>query len=443
MHSLLVIGVVLVLSFAVYTVWRAKSMFLGFTWLAFYYVFSSTLLGFSHAVATGAGLSWFSFYHQRVAEYSVVGCFSMLFGILLATGSKGRTFDILKGDIYWLNVRMGLLLYSIGLSATLLLVFFREVPTFSTALSQLGSFKNVGMLVFVADGMKRNSWSATGWVGALHLLVSVASSLASGHSPFDVNLLFPVVCVLAGARGITIRSLAIFCFAVSTFFLLFAGWMDNRQLIRSGELEKTSFSKASGKLASGFFQSLTDMDLDADSANQRIRERIDMTETLAMQVSFQPEMEPYAHGATFLDAGLALIPRIIWPSKPVIAGGSEFVSRFTGMVRSTEDKTSLGVPYPFELYANGGPVLVVVGLFVLGWLIVRLEIHCIFASTSLANRLSFFSILVTLGSGGQRMDVVVPSLLAGFLTSWVLGHLLERFFPCFSASVQGLPTLSS
>jgi hypothetical protein len=169
-----------------------------------------------------------------------------------------------------------------------------------------------------------------------------------------------------------------------------------------------------------------------------------MSDLLACQFLHQPETEPYAHGKTFLNAGVALIPRALWPGKPQIAGGSEFVGRFTGIVRPEGDTTSVGLPYQFELYANGGPWLVVIGLFAIGYLSGRLELSLFRNFSSLGKLLALAVATLTVCDGGQRSNVVLPSMVAASLSAYVLGWCLEQIVPEFASGVlgrQGLPDL--
>ncbi|OGW77820.1 MAG: hypothetical protein A2Z83_05690 [Omnitrophica bacterium GWA2_52_8] len=71
-----------------------------------------------------------------------------------------------------------------------------------------------------------------------------------------------------------------------------------------------------------------------------------------------------AHGETFRDSFLAMIPRILWPQKPMMAGSSNLVSRFTQLF--FPEGTSVGIGQIMELYVNYGQACVMIGCFVLG-----------------------------------------------------------------------------
>ncbi len=148
---------------------------------------------------------------------------------------------------------------------------------------------------------------------------------------------------------------------------------------------------------------------------------------MSAQAGHQPEFEPYVYGETVYTAVYTLVPRFLWEGKPVVAGGSEFVSHFTGLVLSTgDDPTSIGVAYPFELFANGGPLLVVVGLGLIGFACARLELNLLRAPKSLGRFWALALLLAVICEGGQRTDVVLPAVVASALSAYVLGSFIEE-----------------
>jgi hypothetical protein len=78
----------------------------------------------------------------------------------------------------------------------------------------------------------------------------------------------------------------------------------------------------------------------------------------------------YLYGHTIWEGLEALVPRVLWPGKPVTAGSGEIVAQMTGL--RLNENTSWGVGNIMEFEINFGMAGVVVGLFllggVLGWL---------------------------------------------------------------------------
>ena len=77
----------------------------------------------------------------------------------------------------------------------------------------------------------------------------------------------------------------------------------------------------------------------------------------------------FAYGATIPIS--ALIPRAIWPDKPLVGGGGMVVSDFTGIL--FDRYTSVGAGQVFEFYVNFGLPGVVTGFLLLGVVLMRLD----------------------------------------------------------------------
>ena len=75
----------------------------------------------------------------------------------------------------------------------------------------------------------------------------------------------------------------------------------------------------------------------------------------------------FANGGTLYEAALALVPRILWPEKPVVAGSGNTVSRYTRV--KFEASTSVGIGQVMEFYINFGTLGVVVGFLIIGVLV--------------------------------------------------------------------------
>jgi hypothetical protein len=72
----------------------------------------------------------------------------------------------------------------------------------------------------------------------------------------------------------------------------------------------------------------------------------------------------YARGDTVLDAVIAVIPRALWPGKPMKAGSGGLVSHFTGIQFS--EGTSVGIGPIMEFYANFGRLGMVIASLLMG-----------------------------------------------------------------------------
>ncbi|MCS7082995.1 MAG: O-antigen polysaccharide polymerase Wzy [Rhodothermia bacterium] len=102
-----------------------------------------------------------------------------------------------------------------------------------------------------------------------------------------------------------------------------------------------------------------------------IDDRLNQNRLIGASVYYLARSQEFANGSTLWESILALVPRVIWPEKPVYAGSSDLVSRFTGL-RFAEG-TSVGIGHVMEFYVNFGTLGVVIGFVVLGILIALID----------------------------------------------------------------------
>lgn len=81
----------------------------------------------------------------------------------------------------------------------------------------------------------------------------------------------------------------------------------------------------------------------------------------------------YLYGRSVWEGLLALVPRALWPEKPVVAGSPKVVSEMTGL--KLAEGTSFGVGNVMEFDINFGTTGVVAGFVLLGLILGRLDLR--------------------------------------------------------------------
>lgn len=105
---------------------------------------------------------------------------------------------------------------------------------------------------------------------------------------------------------------------------------------------------------------------------RRIDERLNQNALVGRAVDrIDSGAVPPAYGATLVEAGQALIPRALWPEKPVAAGSGDLVSFYTGILFAHE--TSVGIGHVMEWYVNFAMAGVVFGFAFFGAVIVYVD----------------------------------------------------------------------
>jgi hypothetical protein len=136
--------------------------------------------------------------------------------------------------------------------------------------------------------------------------------------------------------------------------------------------------------------------------------------------------EEFAKGETVWQGVIALVPRVIWPGKPVGAGSMDLVSQYTG-VPFAED-TSVGLGQVMEFYINFGTIGVVLGFVGLGILITVVD-SMARSRLAVANwpgfALWYVPGLSLLQAGGSLVDITATAG-AAVINVLVVNHVLVR-----------------
>jgi hypothetical protein len=132
----------------------------------------------------------------------------------------------------------------------------------------------------------------------------------------------------------------------------------------------------------------------------------------------------YGEGETIWMSFAALIPRAVWADKPIQAGSMNFVSRYTGV--KFAEGISVGMGQIFEFYVNFGTSGIVIGMFIIGFLVGYADQRA-GAELRWGTDISFarwFLIGIFLNLVGGSLIEVVPSIVLAIV--WTAG--LKRLF---------------
>ena len=123
-------------------------------------------------------------------------------------------------------------------------------------------------------------------------------------------------------------------------------------------------------------------------------------------------------GQSFVDGLIAMIPRIVWPEKPLGGGSGRLVADLTGLDLSYD--SSFGVGNVLELYANFGWPSLIAGFLGLGWVLGRLDLRAAIAEREGRYRPLLVSYLIAVGLIQPNGSIV--ELTAWTVSAWLAGH---------------------
>jgi hypothetical protein len=139
-----------------------------------------------------------------------------------------------------------------------------------------------------------------------------------------------------------------------------------------------------------------------------------------------PQYMPYKHGQDLIAVPLGLIPRAIWPSKPILSAGAEYGSAL-GTITSV-------TPFPLgEMYWNFGKPGIIIGMAI--WGVVLALLMRLFDLLCRYRRLRFFLVCcylaeiywITTGEGTLAMLLAsLPKQIIVYGGAWYIGNMVIR-----------------
>lgn len=145
-----------------------------------------------------------------------------------------------------------------------------------------------------------------------------------------------------------------------------------------------------------------------------------------------------ANGETVWHAVLSLIPRALWPDKPIRAGSPDIVTKYTGIRFAAY--TSVGIGQVMEFYINFGGLGVVVGFIILGALLTMLDTWAgtrLWAGDWLQFAVWYLTGLAMIQAGGSLIEVVSSAGAALLAVLFVNKYVIRlRLGPRREAQLQ-------
>jgi hypothetical protein len=246
-----------------------------------------------------------------------------------------------------------------------------QIPTASALVSQ-------GWNLLIA-GLALGCWSA--WTGS--------RSLSFGWWLLG-TLCLPLLTVLTqGFLGFgTVAAVAVLCFIASFYrprwkvfigalalayigLSLYVTYMRDRNAIR----DVVWTGGAVSERASRIYATISTpewFDLHNPDHLTRIYQRLDQNTQVGAAVEYlDAGLGQFAYGQTLIDGVISLVPRAIWPSKPVAAGSGNLVTRYTGIV--FDQSTAIGIGNVMEAYISFGTIGVFAWFTLLGAVLARVD----------------------------------------------------------------------
>jgi len=149
--------------------------------------------------------------------------------------------------------------------------------------------------------------------------------------------------------------------------------------------------------------------------------------------------EEFAYGGTVYDGLLALVPRILWPEKPVTAGSWGVVSRYARVY--VDPSTSVGIGHVMEFYINFGTPGVIVGFLILGIVIRIVDVMAAFQlhRGNWQGFMSWFLPTMALLNVGGSLVELFGTMAASTVLVFIVNKILTATQPTAASAAGSVP----
>jgi hypothetical protein len=297
-----------------------------------------------------------------------------------------------------------------------------HIPSISAAVQEGGGIWMLGVLLGLRAACQRRDLKRVAiWLGAL-MVYPILMLLLGGFLSYGTTAII-IVCaaltVSTRSHWRVIVGITIFVFlSLSVFVNYFQHRDDIRDKVWGGAPLEARIDSVIDT-ARGFEW----IDLTNRKHLVALDDRLNQNYFVGLAARrIQAGQVEYLDGDSVWQGLLALVPRVLWPDKPVFAGSPQIVSKMTGLHFSPT--TSIGVGNVMEFQINFGIPGVVIGLFGLGWLIGTLDLKAAVADArgDLGGMIIFFLVGVALidpqGSLVELFGGSAAALVAAYGWKW-------------------------
>jgi hypothetical protein len=261
---------------------------------------------------------------------------------------------------------------ALGLACFLVLLpVANRIPSGSALVSQGWNLAIAGLALGSWCAWTRARPVAFGWWLAATLCLPLLTILTQGFLGYGTSAAIAVLCLIASFYRPRWRVFAATLALMFVGLSLYVTYMRDRTGIRDVVWGGAPVSERVNTL----YQTITTIewfDLHNPDHLARITIRLDQNAQVGAAVEYiDLGLAHFAYGQTLIDGVVNLVPRVIWPSKPIVVGGAALVTRYTGVV--FDPTTTVGVGNVMESYISFGTIGVLVWFTLLGAILARVD----------------------------------------------------------------------
>jgi hypothetical protein len=155
-------------------------------------------------------------------------------------------------------------------------------------------------------------------------------------------------------------------------------------------------------------------------------DRFNRFSDLAYTVQETPARVPYASGATYYPLIGILVPRFLWPNKPVDDSGQFYGHRY-GFIHPSNLTESTNLSTIAEAWLNDGWVTVVLSALFVGIVLHLIWLGWIGPHTAFGNVMIGMAVVRTAADGDSDLSLMMGGVIHALLVYWILDVLIRAW----------------
>lgn len=302
----------------------------------------------------------------------------------------------------------------------------RNIPSLNMIVAVSFKFFVIGLVLYLWDSMKSEKTKRFYLVlGAALICLPIYTMVSDGFMSFAINALIPLFALTIlyfKPRKQLVLLLACLFWVGASFFV---NYMQIRDDLREAVWHESSSEKAFSILE-GSMRNFEGFNPKKISHLEALDLRLNQNSFIGLAKEYIEQGNiDFAKGRTLNYALIAMVPRSIWPDKPVYGGSMGIVADYSGL--RLDESTSFGVGQVMEFYINFGMIGVFSGFFILGIVIAYFDINagaCLAANNYHKFVYWFLPGLGFINSLGLFAETV-GTVWISFVTYWIVSKLMK------------------
>lgn len=297
-----------------------------------------------------------------------------------------------------------------------------NIPSIGAVLSRGGAVWMLGVLLGLAAAMRRgDNAAAARWIVILAVypvLMLMLGGFLSYGSMAVIIVLSALAITARSALRVAVVSVVLLVAGMSVFLSYFEHRPEIRAAVWGGA---SADARIDATLAA--LRDVRAFDPGDASHLNALDQRLNQNYFVGLAARrIEAGHVDYLYGRSVWEGVQALVPRALWPDKPVVAGSPKVVSEMTGL--TLDPNTSFGVGNVMEFHINFGAAGVAIGFLLLGLTLGWLDRKAAEANAtgSLGQTFIYFLPAVALiqpnGSIVEMMSGAAAALAAAYGWRW-------------------------